>query len=481
MMILILARAASAQSTIVVERNGYCFGSCATYTLGIDQNGLVTFSGNAEVKTAHATRHISRSAVDSIVAHLKSAGFFELDADAYSPGHAGCNISMTDTNGGAITVFQNGVTTAVKYYRGCIGDLPDKAPREVVESAMRHPAAKLLLMDQLVSYIDSVAGTDEWVKSTMSARAKPIHHFVYFGADRDAMRSDTLFLNTPGIEGAQIRYFWSTLERNKDQYDFRPIESDMEFLRAHGKKLWVQLNDVSFSPTRNPVPKYLLEDTVYHGGAEMTWSVEDEANPIRSGWIARRWDPAVQERFQKLLLQLGAEFDGKIAGINLPETALEYGSTGKLFPPGFTHEAYRDAIVVNLRALRLAFSKSVAMQYGNFMPGEWRAGADKGYLSRIYSVAESIGAAVGGPDLMPYNRSQLVSSYPLLEQHANRMTTGIAVQDGNLAEINPETKQKVTAKELLDFAMKTLRVDYIFWQNDERYYSKEIIPLIRQH
>jgi hypothetical protein len=213
----------------------------------------------------------------------------------------------------------------------------------------------------------------------------------------------------------------------------------------------------------------------------MTWSVEDESNPVRSGWVARRWDPAVQERLQKLFMKLGAELDGKIAGINLPETALEYGSTGKLFPPGFTHENYRDAVIVNLRALRFAFSKSVAMQYANFMPGEWREGADKGYLSGVYTAAERIGAAAGGPDLMPYKRSQLVSSYPLITNSANRITTGIAVQDGNLAEINPKTKVKVTARELLDFAMNNLRVDYIFWQNEEPYYSTEIIPLIRQH
>ena len=36
--------------------------------------------------------------------------------------------------------------------------------------------------------------------------------------------------------------------------------------------------------------------------------------------MARRWDPPVQERFHKLLLALGKEFDGKVEGINLPET-----------------------------------------------------------------------------------------------------------------------------------------------------------------
>ena len=36
--------------------------------------------------------------------------------------------------------------------------------------------------------------------------------------------------------------------------------------------------------------------------------------------MARRWDPAVQERLHKLFAALGKEFDGRIAGINLAET-----------------------------------------------------------------------------------------------------------------------------------------------------------------
>jgi hypothetical protein len=37
------------------------------------------------------------------------------------------------------------------------------------------------------------------------------------------------------------------------------------------------------------------------------------------------------------------------------------------------------------------------------------------------------------------------------------------VQDGNLAEINPETGKRVTVDELLNFATSYLRVDYVFW------------------
>lgn len=309
-----------------------------------------------------------------------------------------------------------------------------------------------------------------------------MHHFVWFGGDREEIRIDTLFLNTKAAEGAQILYFWKLLEPAKDQYDFSAIRDDLKFLQSHGKKLWIQLQDVTFSPKRYPVSQYLLEDSAYHGGVAKTWSVpdDDDSKATQSGWVARRWDPAVQERFHKLLTKLGQEFDGKVEGINLPETALESGNTGKLFPPGFTIDTYRESIPVNMRALKLAFPKSVAMQYANFMPGEWRPMYNQHYLDDVYSAAEKSGVGVGGPDLMPYKPGQLGSSYPLIAQAANRIPTGLAVQDGNLAEINPTTKEKVTARVLLDFAWKNLRLDYIFWGREEPYYSKEIIPLIRQ-
>jgi hypothetical protein len=314
-----------------------------------------------------------------------------------------------------------------------------------------------------------------------TAGAAPIHHFVFFGGDRDAIKTDSLFLNTKSIEGAQILYTWRFLERGKDGYDFSEVRQNLEFLKSHGKKLWIQLQDVSFNESRSNVPEYLLKDTTYHGGAERTYRVrgDNDSSVQMSGWVARRWDPAVQERFAKLLMALGKEFDGEIAGINLPETALEYGSTGKLFPPGFTHESYRAAIKTNLAALKKAFPKSVAMQYANFVPGEWRPDEDKGYLTEVYNFAKSIGVGVGGPDLMPSRPGQMGSSYPLLRDAAGIVPTGLAVQDDNLAEINPKTGKRVTAAELLEFAQTYLKLDYIFWGNQEPYYSSDIIPTLR--
>src|SRR5262249_9755164 len=149
---------------------------------------------------------------------------------------------------------------------------------------------------------------------------------------------------------------------------------------SKGKKLFIQLQDATFSESRINAPRYLLSESRYNGGADKQYRYKtgDEEHAVVAGWVARRWDPAVQERFHKLLFALGKEFDGRIEGVNFAETSADFGESGRLIPKGFSFEIYRDAIITNMKALKLAFPKSVVMQYANFMPGEWLPGDDKG-------------------------------------------------------------------------------------------------------
>lgn len=312
--------------------------------------------------------------------------------------------------------------------------------------------------------------------------AKRLHHFVFFGMDREKIATTKSFLETNRFEGAQVAYFWRQLEPAKDQYDFSLIQEDLELLDRHGKKLWVQLQDVSFSERRNPVPKYLMQDPKYHGGSNHQYEFknDDEQQPVVAGWASRRWDPAVQERFHKLLFALAKEFDGRIAGINFAESSVGFGWTGRLYPEGYTPEKYRDALVVNMKALKRAFSKSIALQYANFMPGEWRPTEDKGYLRAVYQAAKESNVGVGGPDLLPYKPGQMGSSYSLIKEVGGKVPVGIAVQDGNYAHVNPNTGKRVTIKELIDFANDYLKADYIFWCTEEPYYSNDLVPFMRQ-
>lgn len=72
------------------------------------------------------------------------------------------------------------------------------------------------------------------------------------------------------------------------------------------------------------------------------------------------------------------------------------------------------------------------------MPGEWRPTNDNGYLQAVYQAARELKVGVGGPDLVPHRRGHLGSSYPLIRESAGIVPTGIAVQDGNLEDVNPK-------------------------------------------
>ena len=316
---------------------------------------------------------------------------------------------------------------------------------------------------------------------SVSLDAKPLHHFVYFGSDRERIKDTKSFLDTKAFEGAQVSYLWRQLEPGKDEYDFSLIREDLAFLTTKGKKLWIQIQDVTFSDRWVPVPKYLMQDPRYNGGADHQYKYkdDDEEHATTMGWAARRWDPAVQERFHKLLFALGKEFDGRIEGINLAESSVTFGDSGRLYPKGYTPEIYRDALITNLRALKRAFPKSIALQYANFMPGEWRPTHDKGYLRAVYEAAREAKVGVGGPDLLPYKPGQMDSSYSLISEVAGKVPIGIAVQDGNYAHVNPKTGKRVTIAEQMKFATEYLKADYIFWCTEEPYFSNELVPVMQ--
>lgn len=307
-----------------------------------------------------------------------------------------------------------------------------------------------------------------------------VRHYVFFGSDRERV-SDAAFLGTKRFQGAQLKYSWRELEPEPDVYDFSAIEHDLRFLTSKGKGLFLQLQDVTFDPTIINVPKYLLNDPRYEGGAAKQYTIpdDDEARAVPEGWVARRWDSAVQERFHRLLAALGRQFDGQIEGINLAETAVSFGESGRLHPKGFSPSSYRDAILTNMLALKRSFPKSVTMQYANFMPGEWLPDDDRGYLRSVYEEAKRSKVGVGGPDLLPFRRGQLAHAYPLIRASTGIIPTGIAVQEGNYASVNPETGKRVSVEDLIGFATEHLKVDYMFWCNEEPFYSRDLIPFLQ--
>ena len=124
------------------------------------------------------------------------------------------------------------------------------------------------------------------------------------------------------------------------------------------------------------------------------------------------------------------------------------------------------------------------MQYANFMPGEWLPEEDKGYLKAIYEHGEKIGVGLGCPDLMLNNKNQLNHALGLMHQNNYSVPLGVAVQDGNYIGKTNTTEVVVghvnIVPRLASFAEEFLNVKYMFWANQEPYFTDDVVPYFSQ-
>jgi hypothetical protein len=318
----------------------------------------------------------------------------------------------------------------------------------------------------------------KYLDATCPIPKDSIQHFVFFSRDRESIIGHP-FLKHPMFKGAQIMYSWRDFEVQKGQYDFSILKQDYEYLKRFGKKLWIQLQDATFSPRYKAAPEYLFSDE-YNGGATIQYN--DEGKP--EGWVAKRWNKKVRERFALLLQAMGNEFDGKIEGINLQETSIGINSKTDT---SFNDQGYLIGLKANMLALKKAFPVSATMIYANFMPGEWLPENDKNYLRSIYQYGEEIGVGLGGPDLMVTRKGQLNHAYTMMHERQYTVPIGIAVQDGNytgttgvdLGYLEPADggKSRNNIVPLLHaFAKDFLRVRYMFWVNQDPYFKEDVLP-----
>jgi hypothetical protein len=269
------------------------------------------------------------------------------------------------------------------------------------------------------------------------------------------------------IEGVQIVYNWKTLEKSEDEYDFSKIEHDLKFLEGLHKKLFIQLQDRFFEPDARYVPDYLMQDPIYKGGIISQYDRAGEGTPLTYGWAAQQWNVAVQARYQKLLLALAKKFDGKITGINLPETAIDINQ--KRDTTGFSCDKYFNAEIENLKFARTVFKQSYVVQYVNFWPCEWDN--DHRYMSRLFAFAEENDIGLGGPDIVPYKKAQMKNAYPFFHHYQGKLRlVAMAVQEPTLTYLNPKTKKTFTKSEIVDFATNYLGADIIFWSTSSPWF-----------
>ena len=302
---------------------------------------------------------------------------------------------------------------------------------------------------------------------TLSAPALGQENFLYTGnGDLPGLQE---ILERPDIGGAQVVYSWKALEPSEGQYDFSPIERDLAATDALGKKLFIQIQDRFFDVKARNIPAY-LQTAQYAGGLAAQVDNAGEGQPQGYGWVALQWNADLRARYQALLVALAKKFDGKVYGINLPETAIDIDM--KHDQTGFSCDAYFDAEMANLAAARAAFAQSHVVQYANFWPCEWEN--DHNYMGRLFAYAARNKIGLGGPDVIPWRKGQMKNAYPFFHQMKGKLAlVAMAVQEPTLTYKNPKTGKRFTKEELVAFARDYLGADIVFWSAESPWLGKK--------
>ena len=296
------------------------------------------------------------------------------------------------------------------------------------------------------------------IASILITQVTAASNFIYTSAgDFEAL---TYLLNRQDIAGFQIVYNWNQLETSQGHYDFSKIEKHLALLNSKKKNLFIQVQDRFFSPEAKNIPKYLLKDPAYGGGLVPQTDNPGEGKPKVQGWVAQQWNPAVQRRYQALLQALALYFDGRVYGINLPESAIDINM--KADKSGFTCDRYFQAEVENIASARKVFKQAFVVQYVNFWPCEWNN--NHHYMSRMFDFAVKNNIGLGGPDLIPNKKSQIDNSYPFFSKYKGKLSLVLmAIQEPTLTYKNPNTGKPFTKAEFESFGRSYLGASIIAW------------------
>ena len=231
--------------------------------------------------------------------------------------------------------------------------------------------------------------------------------------------NDARFLSK--FAGVQAKVLWRDFEKKGGDYDFTALKSVLAQLQSKNKKLFLQLQYITFDGT--PV----VPDDLAAGG--------DFVNPSNGNHHARLWSSqtiagkTVNQRFISLMQAL---HDGlsvaersTLAGIALPESAC----SGCERDPSYSAESDIQAMEADLLALRSIFPRKIAVQYINFLPG---AVNQTQALQGLADFACAHKAGLGVPDIRRFQPDTggpyAPPGYPVLYGSQTRVPLSLSVQ-----------------------------------------------------
>jgi hypothetical protein len=259
-------------------------------------------------------------------------------------------------------------------------------------------------------------------------------------------------LSDSNVQGVNKRYFWRTLEPEKDKYDFSFIKQDLDYCAKHNKQLIVFLIDRAYWK-KGAVPNYLKEHE---------WKKEG------GGFSPIRWHPEFVERFIAIGNAIADQFNNhpNFEGIAIQETSMSIPSN-VLTQYNYTTEKYRDALLSILNGFGTSFSKSNVFWYQNGIEGSNEI---------IRQIADSISfrenIIMGGPDILPH-RKWLGQTYKIYGDYKDKIKLFCSAQDDSyyhhkndirLSENEPIHEEGyLTMEDIFLYARDEMYTKYLFW------------------
>ncbi|MFI7387224.1 hypothetical protein [Streptomyces sp. NPDC049813] len=258
------------------------------------------------------------------------------------------------------------------------------------------------------------------------------------------------------IGGVQVVAPWKALEgKKKGEYTWSRLEQALRYLHQRHKKLFVQVQDRFFDVAMADagVPQYVKDA----GGVAPTVD-ENPDNPTTHGAMAAQWNTEVRADFQALLKAMARKFDGRLAGVNLPETAVDVDTATDR--TGYTSSSYIDAEIATMRYGKKVFSRTPFVQYVNFLPDD----DDHRRMKEMFDLARDKKIGIGGPDTLPDRPYQMENSYKFLHAYKNVLPlVAMAVQEPDVHATDPRTGEPYTRERFTDFAHDYLGARQLFW------------------
>ncbi len=277
--------------------------------------------------------------------------------------------------------------------------------------------------------------------------------------------------------GIHKTYYWRNLESEEGKYNFKKIENDLAYVKSIGKRLVIVLNDTNWAAqnrTEFGAPDYLFQQN-YAGGAFRF---------DKSTFVTKAYNANISSKMQSLIQAIGEKFDKNLflEAFIVSGTFLGVRDGEKLVnnADDYNVEQYINEIKKRMLTMKKSFPTTNVIQYIDYIDDE----NEDNNLSQVVNFGKKIGVGIGGLDIDVYGNddsdNELNPSYHYYSSVAGLLPLGAEIGWDSYNTINPRTEEKVTPKNIINFGLNDLKLNYFFWDDLIPYFFRDAVPELKK-